>query len=63
MELLMSKSEIRSKWHDGEAAVDILRDAVASGLEYPDAVWRVTDALRLDNESVEEMEGHYMDQV
>lgn len=62
MKLLMSKAEIRSKWADGEAAVDILRDAVASGLEYPDAVWRVSDALKMQKLEVEEMEESYMDQ-
>lgn len=63
MKLLMSKAEIRSKSNDGESPTDILRDAVASGLEYQDAVWRVTDALKLKRDEVQEMEENYMEQA
>jgi len=56
----MSKSEIIARWENGESAVEILRSVVRSGIEYPDAVWKVTQALRLQDLEVYEMEQEYL---
>jgi hypothetical protein len=37
----------------------ILEYVTSEGIEYPDAVYLVTRALRLDDEEVEEMEDRY----
>lgn len=59
----LTKQDAKTMSRNGDAPSDILRAATASGVEYPDAVWLVTDALRLDSEAADEMEDHYMDQV
>lgn len=61
--MTFTKQDARNMWRDGESPTDILRAATRAGVEYPDAVWLVTDALRLDSESVEEMEDNYMEQI
>jgi hypothetical protein len=58
-----TKLQAKQLWHGGESPTDILRAATAAGVEYPDAVWLVTDALRLKQDEVEEMEENYMDQA
>ncbi len=58
----LTKQDIKTMFLNGESPTDCLRAATHSGVEYPDAVWLVTDALRLDSESVDEMEAGYMEQ-
>jgi hypothetical protein len=55
----LTKQDIKTLSRNGESPTDCLREATRSGVEYPDAVWLVTDALRLDKESVAEMERDY----
>jgi hypothetical protein len=55
----MLTKDIRSMFNNGESPADCLRAAVASGMEYPDAEWRVINALNLDSESAEEMRQNY----
>jgi len=52
----MNNAQIRSASFEGNSNFEILQMVIDSGLEYPDAVWKVTQALRLDREEVEEME-------
>ena len=59
----MTRDDIRAMFRGGESPTDCLRAATAAGIEYPDAVWLVTDALRLDSEGVDEMEDGYMNQT
>lgn len=59
----MTRVEIREMWRAGNSTTDCLREVVASGFEYPDAVWKVTQALNLDAESVEEMELNYLEGI
>jgi len=59
----MTKSEIRAMFHNGESPTDCLRNATAAGVEYPDAVWLVTDALKMKSDEVDEMEMKYMEEV
>lgn len=59
----LTRQDIRHLFNQGESPTDCLRAAVHSGIEYPDAVHLVTDALRLDSESVDEMEDSYMNQI
>ena len=47
--------------HTDMHPVDILRVAVRSGVEYPDATWLVTEALNLDDDAVYQMEQDYME--
>ena len=54
----LSDAEIRSMSQE-LSPVDVLREVVAYGTEYPDAVWRVTRVLRLKKDEVEEMEESY----
>lgn len=61
--MTFTKQDARNMWRDGESPTDILRAATRAGVEYPDAVWLVTDALRLDSEAVDEMEDNYMEQI
>lgn len=58
----LTKQDIKTMHRNGESPTDCLRAATHSGVEYPDAVWLVKDALRLDSESVDEMETDYMEQ-
>lgn len=55
----MTKNEIRKMYQNGEGPMDILTEVVLSGVEYPDAVFKVKDALNLDEEAVAEMEADY----
>lgn len=57
-----TKKDAKDMWRNGESTTDILRAATHAGVEYPDAVWLVTDALKLKGDEVEEMEDSYMDQ-
>lgn len=54
----LSDSEIRDFFKE-MSATDVLREVVAYGTEYPDAVWRVTRVLRLRKDEVAEMEQNY----
>jgi len=54
----LSDQEIRDFYKE-MSATDVLREVIAYGTEYPDAVWRVTRALHLDPDEVGEMERNY----
>jgi hypothetical protein len=58
-----TKQDAKVMWRNGETPTDILRAATAAGVEYPDAVWLVKDALKLNEEAFNEMEDGYMDQI
>lgn len=58
----LTKQDVKEMFRNAESPTDCLRAATHSGIEYPDAVWLVTDALRLDKESVAEMELDYEEQ-
>lgn len=55
----MNTTEIRALRAAGEPLHSILCAVIAAGLEFPDAVWRVTRALRLEPDEVQEMEDAY----
>lgn len=57
----MTNDEIRASRDNGNFPWEILHELVAAGVEYPDAVWKVSQALRMDAEEVEEMEDKYLD--
>jgi hypothetical protein len=59
----VTKQDIKKMSDNGESPTDCLRNAVAYGVEYPDAVWLVTDALKLKSDEVDEMEENYMEQI
>jgi len=59
----MNRADIREMCMGGESATDCLRAVVHSGVEYPDAVWLVTDALRMKPDEVDAMEIDYLEQV
>jgi hypothetical protein len=44
---------------EGMQAYDCLQYAIDQGLEYPDALWTVTRALRLDDDQVYNLEEEY----
>jgi hypothetical protein len=58
-----TKLQAKQLWFGGESPTDILRAAVHAGVEYPDAVWLVTDALKMKSDEVDEMELNYMEQA
>lgn len=55
----MSIAQIRERYNQGDSHWEILADLVDEGIEYPDAVWKMTSALRLDADEVAEMEQGY----
>ena len=55
----MTNTELRAMRQAGNSTWEVLAALVHSGVEYPDAVWRVTQALRLDREEAKEMERDY----
>lgn len=59
----MTKQEIKAAWHNGYSTWEILAMLISDGLEVPDAEWRVSDALGLDDEGREEMRDGYDNNV
>lgn len=57
------KFDIKVMFRSGASPTDCLREVVQSGASYQAAVQLVKDALRLDDEGVEEMESNYLEQV
>lgn len=55
----MTRAEIQSAYIGGYSKWEILHMAVRAGREFPDAVFAVSQALRMDAEEVEEMETAY----
>lgn len=52
----MTAKQIKEASDAGNSDFEVLQMAIDSGLEYPDAVWRVSQALRMDDEQRQEME-------
>jgi hypothetical protein len=59
----MTRNDIRAMFSNGESPADCLRNAIAVGMEYPDAEWLVVSALRLDDEAKAEMIDNYDNQI
>lgn len=57
----MNTSDIRKASANGDSDFEILAAVIAAGVEYPDAVWKVSQALRMDDEQRQEMEDKYSD--
>lgn len=55
----MTNQQIRDLSNAGDSNWEILSAVVRSGVEFPDAVWKVSQALRLDDEEREQMERDY----
>ncbi len=56
----MNKQQIRELYYGkGLSTGEVLRRVIDSGMEYPDATFRVRDALRMNDVAVEEMEAEY----
>lgn len=55
----MNTKEIKAAKAAGNSNWEVLHMVVESGIEFPDAVWKVSRALRLDEEEREEMERDY----
>jgi hypothetical protein len=53
-ECIAMSRECHSTW-------EVLEFVISEGIEYPDAVYLVTRALRLDDEEVADMEDRYTD--
>jgi hypothetical protein len=51
--------EMLAMTKEGMQPLDCLHYAVSEGIEYPDAVYLVTRALRLDDDAVFELEAAY----
>lgn len=52
-------TEMKEMISEGMQALDCLMYAIAEGVEYPDAVYLVTRALKLDDEDVLMLESDY----
>ncbi len=55
----MNTHDIREASASGDSDFLILAAVIASGAEYPDAVWRVSRALGMDEQQRQEMEDAY----
>lgn len=55
----MTSKEIRNMYRDGFSSWEILHYVIKDNIEYPDAVFKVSQALNFDSEQVEEMEDGY----
>lgn len=55
----MTRNDIRASKQAGYSSWEILHMVVASGVEFPDASYRVSVALGLDAEDREQMERDY----
>ena len=55
----MTAQEIRDASTAGNSDFEVLDMVIKAGREYPDAVWAVSQALRMDDEQREEMEDKY----
>ena len=55
----MNRADIKAMHDDGASPLDCLKAAIEAGREYPEAVWLVADALKLQDLEVEEMEQQY----
>lgn len=55
----MNNQQIREASKAGNSNWEVLQMVIDSGIEYPDAVFKVSQALGMDAEEVEEMETGY----
>lgn len=55
----MSTTRVRELRDEGKTHAAILRAAVDAGYEFPDAVWKVSYALGLNKQEVEDMQSNY----
>jgi hypothetical protein len=55
----MTRSQIKELRANGNSTFEVLQMVIDSGTEYPDAVFAVSQALRLDREERESMEADY----
>lgn len=55
----MNSKEIKEAQKNFYSNWEILSMVIQSGIEYPDAVWKVSKALNLDRDEREEMERDY----
>lgn len=55
----MSPKEIKDMYAAGYSSFEVLAEVIGSGVKFPEAVSRVSAALRLDKESVAEMVDGY----
>ncbi|CAB4158565.1 hypothetical protein UFOVP707_12 [uncultured Caudovirales phage] len=54
-----SPGDIRAMKSAGDSNWEILSAVVSAGVEFPDAVWKVSSALRLPPEEVDQMKLDY----
>lgn len=57
----MNRNDIKAASDAGNSNWEVLHMVVASGVEFPDAVWKVSRALGLDDEERQQMEADYDD--
>jgi hypothetical protein len=55
----MTPSQIRAASDEGNSNWEVLQMVVDAGIEFPDAVFKVTQALRLPKDEVAQMERDY----
>jgi hypothetical protein len=55
----MNTKQIKEAYAAGNSNWEVLQMVIDSGIEYPDAVFKMTQALRMDHEAVAEMEANY----
>lgn len=55
----MTKSDIKAARNAGNSAWEVLEMVIRAGREFPDAVFAVSQALRMDRDEVEQMERDY----
>lgn len=55
----MTSNEIREASKAGNSNWEVLQMVIDAGVEYPDAVWKVSQALRLPKDEAEQMERDY----
>lgn len=55
----MTAADIKAAYKAGNSTFEVLHMVIESGMEYPDAVFKVSSALRLKKDEVAEMEEKY----
>lgn len=55
----MTRSEMKAMAAAGNSNWEVLTEVIRSGFEFPDAVWEIRQALRLDADEVEQMKRDY----
>lgn len=55
----MTNADIKALYKNGTFPWEILMDCIAAGIEYSNAVFKISQALKMDSEQIQEMTDKY----